>query len=115
MKKFKLWLGCLGNGITVCNSAVEESGDYKHIAHISDNGKIKLYVSESYIPVEDMRRIEQTAAEQREIFLNEWNNGGDLPIYLYNDNGYTYGEISEYTMNIGNYKNDGNGVIFEEE
>ena len=39
MENFKLWMGCLGNGITVCNSAVEESGDYKHIAHISNNGK----------------------------------------------------------------------------
>ena len=47
--------------------------------------------------------------------IREWNDGGDLPIYLYNDKGYTYGEISEYTMNIGNYKNDGNSVIFEEE
>ena len=47
--------------------------------------------------------------------IREWNNGGDLPIYLYNDNGYTYGEINEYTINIDNYKNDGNGVIFEEE
>ena len=81
MKKFKLWLGCLGNGITVCNSAVEESGDYKHIAHISDNGKIKLYVSENYIPVEDMQRIERTAAEQREIFLNEWNKQSDISKY----------------------------------
>ena len=47
-------------------SAVEESGDYKHIAHISNNGKIKLYVSESYIPVEDMQRIEQA----KEKFLD---------------------------------------------
>lgn len=23
MKNFKLWMGCLGNGITVCNSAIE--------------------------------------------------------------------------------------------
>ena len=77
MKNFKLWIGCLGNGITVCNSAVEEHGDYKHIAHISDSGKIKLYVSKSYIPVEDMRRIEQTAAEKRKTFLNEWNKQSD--------------------------------------
>ena len=81
MKNFKLWLGCLGNGITVCNSAVEESGDYKHIAHISDNGKIKLYVSENYIPVEDMRRIERTAVEQRKTFLNEWNKQSDIGKY----------------------------------
>lgn len=81
MEKFKLWMGCLGNGITVCNSAVEESGDYKHIAHISDNGKIKLYVSKNYIPVEDMQRIEQTAAEQRKTFLNEWNKQPDIRKY----------------------------------
>ena len=81
MKNFKLWMGCFGNGITVCNSAVEESGDYKHIAHISDNGKIKLYVSENYIPVKDMQRIERTAAEQRKTFLNEWNKQSDIRKY----------------------------------
>ena len=79
--KFELFMGCLGNGITVCNSAVEESGDYKHIAHISDNGKIKLYVSEGYIPVEDMQRIERTATEQRKTFLNEWNKQPDIRKY----------------------------------
>ena len=62
--KFELFMGCLGNGITVCNKAVMEHGDYKQIAHISDNGKIKYYVSEGYIPADDMRRIEQTAADQ---------------------------------------------------
>ena len=81
MKKFKLWMGCLGNGITVCNSAVMDHGDYKFIAHISDNGKIKLYVSESYIPIEDMQRIERTATEQRKTFLNEWNKQSDIRKY----------------------------------
>ena len=81
MEKFKLWMGHLGNGITVCNSAVEESGDYKHIAHISDSGKIKLYVSKSYIPVEDMQKIEQTATEHRKTFLNEWNKQPDIRKY----------------------------------
>ena len=81
MKKFKLWMGCLGNGITICNSAVMEHGDYKFIAHISDNGKIKLYVSESYIPIEDMQRIERTATEQRKTFLTEWNKQSDIKKY----------------------------------
>ena len=81
MKNFKLWMGCLGNGITVCNSAVENNGEYKHIAHISDNGKIKLYVSKSYIPVEDMQRIEQTAADRRKTFLTEWNKQPDIEKY----------------------------------
>ena len=46
-------------------------------------------------------------------FLEQFDD--DDEVFLRNDNGYTYGEISEYTMNIGNYNNDGNGVIFEEE
>ena len=77
-RNFKLFMCRLGNGITVCNSAVKESGDYKYIAHISNNGKIKYYVSEGYIPIEDMQRIEQTAAEQRKTFLNEWNKQSDI-------------------------------------
>ena len=81
MKNFKLWMGCLGNGITVCNSAVEEHEDYKHIAHISDSGKIALYVPKNYIPVEDMQKIEQAAAEQRKTFLNEWNKQSDIRKY----------------------------------
>ena len=79
--KFELLMGCLGNGITVCNKAVMEHGDYKHIAHISDNGKITLYVSESYIPVDDMQRIEQAATEQRKTFLNEWKKQSDIEKY----------------------------------
>lgn len=64
-KKFKLFMGCLGNGITCCNSAVYEGGDYKTIAHISEAGNIKLYVAPDYIPAEDMKRIEAAAAENR--------------------------------------------------
>ena len=34
MRKFELFMGRLGNGVTVCNSAVQEHGDYKMIAQI---------------------------------------------------------------------------------
>ncbi len=81
MKNFKLWMGCLGNGITVCNSAVENNGEYKYIAHIGNSGKIALYVPKSYIPVEDMQIIERAAAEQRKTFLNEWNKQSDIRKY----------------------------------
>ena len=81
MKNFKLWMGCLGNGTTVCNSAVESNGEYKYIAHIGNSGKIALYVPKSYIPVEDMQRIEQAAAEQRKTFLTEWNKQSDIRKY----------------------------------
>ena len=80
MKNFKLWMGCFGNGTTVFNSAVMEHGDYKHIAHISDNGKIKLYVSKSYIPVKDMQRIveERTNIPVGDLQKQEENQLRDL-------------------------------------
>lgn len=69
MEKFELWLGCFGNGLTVCNKAVEVNGDYKTVAHISNAGNIKLYVKESYIPREDMKRIEELAENNRKSFI----------------------------------------------
>ncbi len=41
--KYDLMFGCLGNGTTVFNKAVEISGDYKKIAHIADYGAITWY------------------------------------------------------------------------
>lgn len=67
--EFKLWIGCFGNGLTVCNEAVEVNGDYKTVAHISNAGNIKLYVKESYIPREDMKRIEEVAENSRKNFV----------------------------------------------
>lgn len=40
-------------------------------------------------------------------------HGGDVPVYLYNDSGYTYGHINEDTMNIGNYT-ETDGVNFDD-
>lgn len=66
MASFELFLGCLGNGITVCNKAVMAAGDYKNIAHIRDNGKIKWYVNpHTYVPAQDLEKIEHIAAEQK--------------------------------------------------
>lgn len=72
-QKFKLWMGCLGNGITVCNSAVQEHGDYKHIAHISNGGNITLYVPEDYIPADEYQRISDTAQKMRKEFMDEFD------------------------------------------
>ena len=68
MKNFDLFLGCLGNGITVCNKAVLEDGDYKRVAHISPAGNIRLYVSADYIPAADMERISAAASRNRAEF-----------------------------------------------
>ena len=59
--KFELFMGCLGNGTTVCNKAVEEHGDYKHIAHISPAGKITWYVKPESIPGDALLKIERIA------------------------------------------------------
>lgn len=42
------------------------------------------------------------------------NCGGNTKVYLYNDNGYTYGHINENTMDIGNYA-EGKGVKFNDD
>lgn len=83
MKKFELFMGCLGNGITVCNKAVKEHGDYKEIAHISKHGHIKFYVSENYIPEEAMQKIKETAERNKTEFLEEWNKKTYLDKYEY--------------------------------
>lgn len=72
-RKFELFMGCLGNGITVCNKAVMEHGDYKHVAHISPEGKITWYVSENYIPEAERMKIKETA-EQSKIAYEKWFN-----------------------------------------
>lgn len=65
-KNFELFMGCLGNGITVCNKAVEEHGDYKTIAHIAECGKITWYVNPStYVPSNALLRIEHNADAMR--------------------------------------------------
>jgi len=61
MANFELFMGCLGNGLTVCNKAVMEHNDYKQIAHISPAGNIKWYVPVGYVPGPDLLRIEHTA------------------------------------------------------
>ena len=72
MKKFELFMGCLGNGVTVCNKAVIENGDYKHIAHIAECGKITWYVNPStYVPGDALLRIEHDADAMRAIKKKE--------------------------------------------
>lgn len=80
MKKFELFMCYLGNGLTVCNKAVEEHGEYQHVAHISNAGNIKWYIPVASIPGPDLLRIEHVAdvmaqrfkqATEREIAANK--------------------------------------------
>ena len=65
MKKFELFMGCLGNGVTVCNKAITVNGDYKHIAHISIDGQITYYVDKNKIPPSELLKIEQVAEKDK--------------------------------------------------
>ena len=83
MENFQLFMGCLGNGTSVCNKAVMEYGDYKKVAHISDHGVIKFYVSESYIPTDAMQKIRKAAEASKAEFMKKWNKKTDLQKYEY--------------------------------
>ena len=69
---FELFMGCLGNGTTVCNKAVMKNGDYKKIAHISNGGNIQFFVAESYIPVDAMEKIKAVASRDKEKFRSSF-------------------------------------------
>ena len=64
---FDIGMGYLGNGLTVWNRAVEESGDYQTIAHISDEGEIHYYVDG--LPEDVVARIKQAAAQEQQKSL----------------------------------------------
>ena len=80
-KKFELFYGCLGNGTTVCNKAVEENGDYKQIAHISEGGNIRLYVAESYIPASEMEKIKAMANKEKSEYMKRFENLSEVEQY----------------------------------
>lgn len=79
--EFELFMGCLGNGVTVCNKAVCKNGDYEMAAHISDAGNIKLYIKESNIPAEDIRKIKNVAERQRMDFIKHFESMSELQQY----------------------------------
>ena len=82
-KKFELFMGCLGNGITLANKAVTENGDYKTIGHISNAGRIKFYIKnpETYIPHEAMVTICRQSEAAEKIFKEKWFKLPDIKRY----------------------------------
>lgn len=97
MKKFELFLGCLGNGTTVCNKAVEENGDYKTIAHISEGGNIRWYVKESYVPADAMKTIQEVAARDKAEFQKRFENLSDIEQYGEIIERVSYDKFSEFS------------------
>ena len=83
MRKFELFLGCLGNGTTVCNMAVEERGDYKKIAHIAEWGKITWYVDPHTIPADAIHQIKKCAKDSAERFDHWLSSMPEIKQYGY--------------------------------
>lgn len=83
MKKFELFMGCFGNGTTVCNKAVMENGDYKMIAHISEYGTIKWYVKPETIPGDALLKIEHVADTSHDNWKAWLNSMPSIKRYEY--------------------------------
>ena len=56
-KKYDIGSGYKGNGLTIWNRAEEEFGDYKTIAHIGNNGELKIYDKEMPGDIKKMLQI----------------------------------------------------------
>lgn len=78
MKKFDLFIGCFGNGVSVRNKAVSNGGEYEKVCHIAECGKITWYVEPKNIPEEPLQKIKQTAEKYNADFekmlvgMEEW-------------------------------------------
>lgn len=63
-KKYDIGSGYMGNGLTVVNRAEEEFGDYKKIAHISNNGELKIYDKQLPSDIKKMLQIWATSMKK---------------------------------------------------
>lgn len=83
MEKFDLFMGCLGNGTTVCNKTIENNGNYKKVAHISEAGNIRWYQKPETIPGQALLRIEHCAHAAEENFRKKFDAMTQLQQYGY--------------------------------
>lgn len=83
MREFELFMGNFGNGITVCNKAVENSGNYQKICHIAECGKITWYVHPDRIPNEALLKIGRAAGINAANFENKLNKMSSIERYVY--------------------------------
>lgn len=63
-KKYDIGSGYKGNGLTIWNRAEEENRDYKTIAHIGNNGELKIYDKEMPGDIKKMLQIWATSMKK---------------------------------------------------
>jgi Arc/MetJ family transcription regulator len=73
--KYDIGAGSMGSGTTFWNRAEEEFGDYKKIAHVSDNGVVKFY--DKALPTAVKKHIEDYAKTKNES-VNEAKSLDDM-------------------------------------
>lgn len=95
-EKFELFGGCLGNGITVCNKAVMEDGDFKRVCHISAEGEIKWWVPQSYCPADALETINKWAAEEKRKYEKWFESIGAEKRYAIRLDRMKPGELIDY-------------------
>ena len=66
--KFDMGAGAKGNGITIWDRNQNQGGDYKTIAHISDDGKLKIYDNDVKKEKELMKRISIMVKAQKDYW-----------------------------------------------
>ena len=72
--KYDIGAGSMGSGTTFWNKAQEVSGDYKTIAHVSDNGKVTFY--DKKLPNDVKKHIEDYAKTKNESVNENSKNKG---------------------------------------
>lgn len=81
MRKFDLFVGFLGNGLTVCNRAVMVNGDFKRVAWISPAGNIHWYVRERCVPKKDLETVQHHAENCRREFVENLEKRSEIDQY----------------------------------
>ena len=66
--KFDMGAGAKGNGITIWDRNQKQGGDYKTIAHISDDGKLKIYDNDVKKEKELMKRLSIMVMAQKDYW-----------------------------------------------
>ena len=65
--KENLFFAYLGNGLSVADLNKQANGDFKTIAHISENGTVKYYAS---VSIEAKKEIEAEAQKLKQLNIN---------------------------------------------
>lgn len=82
-KKFELFMGYFGNGVSVRNRAIREHGAYKYICHIAECGKISWYVQPESIPEKALQEIKQMAEKCNADFEEKLKRMEESQRYFY--------------------------------